>query len=111
MDHSASGKIQRTDFCEPAVSPQPVSQWCIDNERPQSGEQQQRTKLDPFGKSPGDQGRREGRKEQLEQHEGLERNGRRIDGVGRSADIRKETPIQRTDYAPSIRPEREGETT
>jgi hypothetical protein len=59
----------------------------IDEDGPQPGEQQHCAELDALRERPGDQGRCKGGEQQLKEHKGLERNGRRIDRMRRGSDV------------------------
>src|SRR5262249_57751268 len=82
MDRRSTGEVECTKVGEPASAPEPVSHRRIDDKRPQSGEQDQRTELHALRKRAGNEGWCDRRKHHLENHKGLMWNRRPVGRMG-----------------------------
>jgi hypothetical protein len=82
-----------------ALAPDHVGHGAVDNQRPQNHEQQHGPEFHALGKCAGDERGRDDGEHQLVDHEGLERDGRRIVAVGLRTHAPQEDVVQATDEA------------
>ena len=77
MDHGPAGKIEHTHIAEKRTGAAPghVAERRVDQSGPAQRKEQHGRKLHAFGKSPGDQRRRDDGKSHLEGHEHVGRHG------------------------------------
>ena len=84
VHHRAAGEIEAGNFAaqervqQAALAPDHVRHREVDDERPQSGEQQHGAEFHALGERAGDQRRRDDGEHQLIDHERLLRNGGRV---------------------------------
>ncbi len=96
-----AGEVQRpkVDPDPAAGPPDPVGDGIVDEGRPEQGEDEVGRELHPLGERARDQCRGDDREHELEDHEELVRDRRRVIGVGRQAHAPQPRPLQAADEA------------
>ena len=74
MDDQAAGEVEGAEFSEEAAAPYPVGHGIVNKEGPEQDEDDEGVELHAFGKSPGNEGRRDDSEHALKGDEGQFRN-------------------------------------
>src|SRR5450759_694093 len=102
VNHGSARVVEGAEVAQPAaLSPHPVGNRRIDEQRPQQAEQDEGLELLALGEGTRDEGRGDDREHHLEGHVGGRGNGRRIRNRV-SADTAQADEVQAADDAPAV---------
>ena len=106
MDDQTAGEVKGAEFSEEAAAPDPMSHGIINEEGPEQDEDDEGVELHAFGKSTGNEGRRDDGKHALEGDEGQFRNRSVVENS--HADSGEADFIKRSDEAVNVGTEGHG---
>ncbi len=106
MHHGAAGKVEGAEFPQPAAGrPDPVGDRRVDQQRPESHEDDKGAELGPLGEGAGYQGGSDDGEHHLKDHERQMGYRRRVIGVRRLPHVAQEGPVEAADDAAVVGPE------